>query len=92
MANVVINGIEHALEDVAHWITGVKTVVLKGPAIITNLGVLLAAVDKVIADVELDVANPTVLINIPVTQQQLADLKTVWTDIKTVFVSAGVKI
>ena len=65
---------------------------LKGPAIITNLGVLLAAVDKVIADVELDVANPTVLINIPVTQQQLADLKTVWTDIKTVFVSAGVKI
>lgn len=92
MANVVIGKIEVALEDVAHWLSKAQQLILKGPAILTSLGTLLVAVDKVLADVSLDVSNPTGLINIPMDMQQLADLKAVWTDIKTAFGSAGVKI
>ena len=92
MANVVIGKIEVALEDVLHWVSKVQSVLLKGPAIITALGVILTAVDKVINDAQVDVANPIGLINIPMDLQQLADVKLVWTDIKAAFTAGGVKI
>lgn len=92
MANVVIGKIEVALEDVLHWVSKVQTVILKGPAIITALGVILQQVDKVIADVTLDASAPITLLNVQIDTQQLADIKLVWADIKTAFTAAGVKI
>ena len=92
MANVIIGKIEIALEDVAHWLKGVGEVVLKGPAIVTALGVLFAQLDKVISDVEVDVANPLAIVNVGLTNQTLTDLKDVWADVKAVFAAAGVKI
>lgn len=91
MANVVIGKVEVVLEDVLHFFAKVQTVVLKGPQIIVSLTVLLTAVDKVINDVQLDVANPVGLINVPMDAQQLADVKAIWPDIKAVFASAGFK-
>ena len=92
MANVVIGKVEVALEDVAHWLSRAQQVIIKGPAIVTALGTLFVAVDKVLADASLDLSNPVGLVNIPMDIQQFADLKTVWTDIKNAFSAAGVKI
>lgn len=96
MANAQIttksgNIIEVAIEDILHWFSKVEQVVLKGPHIIMAIGTLLAAVEKVLADVQIDVANPIGLINISVDAQQLADVKVIWPDIKAVFTAAGIK-
>ena len=92
MANVVIEDVEIGLAKLAHWLVSVKQVVLKGPALLTALGNLLVAVDKVMADVQMDLSNPLALINIAIPAQQITDLKTVWADLKVLFADAGIKI
>lgn len=92
MANVLIGKIEVALEDVAHFLAGAQTLILNSPAIITALGTLLVATDKVLSDAQTDLTNPTNLINIPIAAQQLADIKLVWTDIKALWAKAKVSI
>ena len=77
--------IEIAFEDILHWLTRAQTLVLKGPALITALTVLLQAVDKVVLEAQTDVSNPIGLINIPMDIQQFNDVKVVWADVKTTF-------
>jgi hypothetical protein len=92
VANVLIGKVEVALEDVAHWLSGVSQVVLKGPAIVTALASLLSALDQTVLNTATDISQPTTLLQISVQTQLITDLKSVWTDIKAVFSAAGFKI
>lgn len=90
-ANVVLGKVEVALEDVWHWFSKAQQIVLKGPAILMALTVLIQGVEKVIADVAADAANPLALVNVQITNQQLIDVQAVIPEIKAVLVAAGVK-
>jgi len=92
MANVVIGKIEVALEDVFHWLTSAKTFVIKSPTILAALVTILVAVGKVVEDVKMDFSNPIAVFNIPLSGQQLTDIKSVWADIKELFLDFGWKI
>lgn len=92
MANVVIGKIELALSDVAHWLSGVQQVILKGPTIITALGSLLSELATVVASAETAVETPAVVLTATFQASTIAALKAVWPDVVAVFKAAGITI
>ena len=92
MANVVIGKIELALSDVAHWLSGVQQVILKGPTIITALAALFSELATVVTEAETAVETPTVVLTATFQTSTIIALKAVWPDVVAVFKAAGVNI
>lgn len=93
MANVLVSiekGIEIAAEDAFKWLTkGQQVATSAGPTVISALGVLAQAVETALADASVAAANPAQLIlTLPA---DIADFKTVWTDVKSFLATLGVK-
>jgi hypothetical protein len=91
MANILVNiekGIEIGAEDALKWLTGANKALNAAPTVVAALATLVSAVEKPIADLAGDVANP---LNIALDVQTVTDLKAVWPDVKKFLVTLGVK-
>jgi hypothetical protein len=91
MANILVNiekGIEIGAEDALKWLTGANKALSAAPTVVAALATLVSAVEKPIADLAGDVANP---LNIALDVQTVTDLKAVWPEVKTFLTSLGVK-
>ena len=92
MANILVNiekGVEIAAEDVLGFLGKAQAKLVTSPSVVAALGVLLGAVQKVVADVSADAANP---VNITLLPAQLQDLKAVWPDVEAFATSLGIKL
>jgi hypothetical protein len=91
VANILVNiekGIEIVAEDALKWLTGADKVLHATPAAIAALAVLVAAMEKPLAELAGAVANP---LNIPLDIETAADLKAAWPEVKQFLSSLGVK-
>ena len=92
MANILVNiekGIEIGAEDDLRWLTGAGKVLHAAPGVIAALAILVAAMEKPLAELASAAANP---LNIPLEIQTAADLKAVWPEVKQFVRSLGVKL
>jgi hypothetical protein len=81
-------GIEIGAEDALKWLTGADKALRAAPAAIASLAVLVAAMEKPLAELAGAVANP---LNIPLDIETAADLKAAWPEVKQFLSSLGVK-
>ena len=91
MANILVNiekGIEIGAEDALKWLTGVDKALHAAPAAIAALAILVAAMEKPLAELAGAAANP---LNIPLDIETAADLKAVWPEVKLFMRSLGIK-
>jgi hypothetical protein len=80
-------GIEVAAEDVLKFISGAQT---KAPAAVAALGVLAGGIETALTAVGNTAANPTTLVlNLPT---DIADIKSVWPEVKTFLGTLGIKL
>jgi hypothetical protein len=92
MANILVNiekGIEVGAEDLLGFLNKAEQKIQVAPGAVVALGVVLGGVQKVIADVEADAANP---VNITLLPAQVADLKAVWPEIISFASVLGIKL
>ena len=92
MANILVNiekGIEIGAEDALKWLTGTGKILHAAPGVIAALAILVAAMEKPLAELAGAAANP---LNIPLEIQTAADLKAVWPEVKQFVRSLGVKL
>lgn len=91
MANILVNiekGIEIGAGDALKWLTGADKALHAAPAAIAALAVLVAAMEKPLAELAGAIANP---LNIPLDIETAADLKAAWPEVKQFLSSLGVK-
>ena len=91
MANILVNiekGIEIGAEDALKWLTGAGKVLHAAPGAIAALAILVAAMEKPLAELAGAIANP---LNIPLDIETAADLKAAWPEVKQFLSSLGVK-
>jgi hypothetical protein len=91
MANILVSiekGIEIGAEDALRWLTGADRALKAAPAVIAGLAILLAAVEKPLAEATAVSANP---LNIPLDLQTARDIRAVWPDLKQFLTTLGVK-
>jgi hypothetical protein len=91
MANILVNiekGIEIGAEDALKWLTGAGKALQTAPAVIAALAILVAAMEKPLAELAGAAANP---LNIPLDIETAADLKAVWPEVKQFLRTLGVK-
>lgn len=92
MANIILKigkGIEVAAEDVIKWTKEGENIVAKTtPVSLAALALLLVGVEKAATDVQTDASNPLqILLG---GEQQLADFKAVWPELKALAASFGI--
>jgi hypothetical protein len=91
VANILVNiekGIEIGAGDALKWLTGADKALHAAPAAIAALAVLVAAMEKPLAELAGAIANP---LNIPLDIETAADLKASWPEVKQFLSSLGVK-
>ena len=91
MANILVNiekGIEIGAEDALKWLIGAGKALYAAPAAIAALAVMVAALEKPLAELEGAVANP---LNVALDIQAANDLKAAWPEVKAFLKSLGVK-
>ena len=91
MANILVNvekGIEIGAGDALKWLTGADKALHAAPAAIAALAVLVAVMEKPLAELAGAIANP---LNIPLDIETAADLKAAWPEVKQFLSSLGVK-
>jgi hypothetical protein len=91
MANILVSiekGIEIGADDALRWLTGADRALKAAPAVIAGLAILLAAVEKPLAEATAVSANP---LNIPLDLQTARDIRAVWPDLKQFLTTLGVK-
>ena len=91
MANILVNiekGIEIGAEDALKWLIGAGKALYAAPAAIAALAVMVAALEKPLAELECAAANP---LNIALDIQTVSDLKAAWPEVKAFLKSLGVK-
>ncbi|HLH36013.1 MAG TPA: hypothetical protein VKX41_15175 [Alloacidobacterium sp.] len=92
MANILVNiekGIEVAAEDILGFFSKAEKA---APGAVAALAVLLGAASKVVSDISMDAHNPAQLLSVSLTQQQWADIKSVWPDIVHFAAELGIKL
>jgi hypothetical protein len=91
VANILVNiekGIEIGAEDALKWLTGADKALHAAPAAIAALAILVAAMEKPLAELAGAAANP---LNIPLDIETAADLKAAWPEVKQFMRSLGIK-
>jgi hypothetical protein len=91
VANILVNvekGIEIGAGDALKWLTGADKALHAAPAAIAALAVLVAVMEKPLAELAGAIANP---LNIPLDIETAADLKAAWPEVKQFLSSLGVK-
>lgn len=94
MANIILKigkDVELAAEEVLHAVAlGQSDVAKYTPGALSALAVLAVGVEKAVADIAADQANPLGgIITVP---QQLADFIAVWPELKALLLAIGVKL
>ena len=91
MANILVDiekGVEIGAEDALKWLTGANNALHAAPEVVAALAILIAAVEKPLADIAGAAANP---LNIPLDIQTVNDLKAAWPAVKQFLNTLGVK-
>jgi hypothetical protein len=91
VANILVNlekGIEIGAEDALKWLNGADKALHAAPAAIAALAILVAAMEKPLAELAGAAANP---LNIPLDIETAADLKAAWPEVKLFMSTLGVK-
>jgi hypothetical protein len=91
VANILVNiekGIEIGAEDALKWLTCADKALHTTPTVIASLAVLVASMEKPLAELGGAIANP---LNIPLDIETAADLKAAWPEVMQFLRSLGVK-
>ena len=81
-------GHRNRAEDALKWLTGAGKALYAAPAAIVALAVIVAALEKPLAELAGAVENP---LNVTLDIQTANDLKAAWPEVKTFLKSLGVK-